>query len=118
VADVFDALSSDRYYRKAMPICDAYDFVAGRGGRDFDPEVIDLFRTYVAPYPPGSRVVLSDGTCGLVKEVRQPAVRFPIVRIIMDASRELVTPWDVDLSKSRELTIVATEFELPASVHA
>jgi HD-GYP domain-containing protein (c-di-GMP phosphodiesterase class II) len=118
VADVFDALSSDRYYRKAMPICDAYDFVAGRGGRDFDPEVIDLFRTYVAPYPPGSRVVLSDGTCGLVKEVRQPAVRFPIVRIIMDASRELVTPWDVDLSKARELTIVATEFELPASVHA
>jgi hypothetical protein len=62
--------------------------------------------------------VLSDGSCGLVKEVRQQAVRFPIVRIIMDASREPVTPWEVDLSKSRELTIVATEFELPTSVHA
>jgi HD-GYP domain-containing protein (c-di-GMP phosphodiesterase class II) len=114
VADVFDALTSDRYYRKAMPRYEAYDFVAGRGGRDFDPEVVDLFRTLVTPYPPGTGVVLSDGSRGLVKEVRQRAVKSPVVRIIMSASGEMVTPQEIDLSRSPELTIVSTEFEIPS----
>jgi len=118
VADVFDALTSDRYYRRALPMDEAYDFVVDGGGRDFDPEVVNLFRSVVAPYPPGTRVVLSDGNCGLVKEVRPDAVKAPIVRIIVDASGALVPAFEVDLSRSPELTIVSTEFEIPASAHA
>lgn len=114
-ADVFDALTSDRCYRQALPAHEGYDFIVGRAGIDFDPEVVDIFRSFVAPYPPGTRVVLSDGNRGLVKDVRQDAVKSPIVRIIMDASGELVTPWEVDLSKSPELTIVSTQFEVPES---
>jgi HD-GYP domain-containing protein (c-di-GMP phosphodiesterase class II) len=115
VADVFDALTSDRYYRRALPMNEAYDFIAGRAGRDFDPEVVDLFRSVVAPYPPGTRVVLSDGNCGLVKDVRPHDVKRPLVRIIVDATGALVTPYEVDLAASPKLTIVATEFEIPAA---
>jgi HD-GYP domain-containing protein (c-di-GMP phosphodiesterase class II) len=113
VADVFDALTSDRYYRKALAIHEGYDFVVDRSGKDFDPEVVDLFKTCVAPYPPGTPVVLSDGNCGLVKEVRQQAVKSPVVRIIVDASGALVTPHDIDLSQARDITIVSTAFEVP-----
>lgn len=43
VADVFDALSSDRVYRPAMPIDECLEIM--RAGREshFDPEVLDVF---------------------------------------------------------------------------
>ena len=112
-ADVFDALTSDRCYRQALPPHEGYDMIVRGAGRDFDPDVVDIFKSFVAPYPPGTRVVLSDGTCGLVKEVRPDAVTTPIVRIILDASRTVVSPREIDLSRSMEITIVSTEFELP-----
>ena len=118
VADVFDALTSERYYKKAMPLPEAYEYIERRSGVDFDPEVVDVFKSFVAPYPPGTRVVLSDGNRGFVKTVRQEAVKSPIVRIVMDASGCLVTPREIDLSTSPQLTIVATHFDLPESVPA
>lgn len=113
VADVFDALTSDRYYRKALAIHEGYDFIVERNGKDFDPEVVDLFKVCVAPYPPGTPVVLSDGNCGLVKEVRQHTVKSPVVRIIVDATGALIAPRDIDLSKTPGITIVSTAFEVP-----
>jgi HD-GYP domain-containing protein (c-di-GMP phosphodiesterase class II) len=118
VADVFDALTSDRFYRKALPIHEGYDFIVARSAVDFDPEVIDIFKSFVAPFPAGSGVVLSDGSCGLVKEVRQGAVKSPVVRIISDASGAAVPPREIDLATSPDLTIISTEFKLPASVLA
>ena len=113
VADVFDALTSDRYYRKALAIHEGYDFIVERNGKDFDPEVVDLFKVCVAPYPPGTPVVLSDGNCGLVKEVRQHTVKSPVVRIIVDATGAVIAPRDIDLSKTPGITIVSTAFEVP-----
>jgi HD-GYP domain-containing protein (c-di-GMP phosphodiesterase class II) len=118
VADVFDALTSDRYYRKAMPLPEACDFIERRSGTDFDPEVVDVFKSFVAPYPPGTRVVLSDGYCGLVKEVRADAVRQPIVRIIMDPSGAMIPPREIDMAKVPGLTVVSTQFNVPATASA
>jgi HD-GYP domain-containing protein (c-di-GMP phosphodiesterase class II) len=114
VADVYDALTSDRYYRKALPTHEGYFFIVERGGRDFDPEVVEVFASFVAPYPPGTPVVLSDGYRGLVKEVHQHAVTKPVVRIIADRSGDMVTPREIDLARTPELSVVSTEFELPS----
>lgn len=43
VADVYDALSSDRPYRKAMPPFDAKEIIVKGKGVDFDPKVVDAF---------------------------------------------------------------------------
>ena len=43
VADVFDALTSDRPYRPALPNHTAYDMMAAERGRHFDPAVLDAF---------------------------------------------------------------------------
>ncbi|MGO9894995.1 MAG: HD-GYP domain-containing protein [Bryobacteraceae bacterium] len=40
--DALDALSSDRSYRKALPLHEAMREVALRAGASFDPEVVDL----------------------------------------------------------------------------
>jgi HD-GYP domain-containing protein (c-di-GMP phosphodiesterase class II) len=118
VADVFDALTSDRYYRKAMPVAEACAFIERRTGTEFDAEVVDIFKSFVAPYPPGTRVVLSDGHSGFVMTVRPDAVRTPVVRLVVNPAGELMTPREIDLSTMPQLTVVATEFELPASTLA
>ena len=43
VADVYDALTSDRPYRKAMSPFDAKEILLKGNGTDFDPRVIDAF---------------------------------------------------------------------------
>jgi HD-GYP domain-containing protein (c-di-GMP phosphodiesterase class II) len=43
VADVFDALTSDRPYRKAMPYAAARDIIAKDAGQHFDPAVVEAF---------------------------------------------------------------------------
>ncbi|HLA19523.1 MAG TPA: HD domain-containing phosphohydrolase [Dehalococcoidia bacterium] len=43
VADAFDAMTTDRPYRKAMPIKDAIEELRRHRGSQFDPEVVDAF---------------------------------------------------------------------------
>ena len=43
VADVYDALTSDRPYRKAMAPIEAKEILLKGRGTDFDPRVIDAF---------------------------------------------------------------------------
>ena len=117
VADVYDALTSNRYYRKAMPPNEGYDFIVERAGKDFDPEVVDIFKTFVSPFPEGTCVLLSDGTRALVAEVRQHAVKAPRVRIIADADGAICEPREVELAEQPSLTIVSTA-DVPAAAPA
>ena len=43
VADVYDSLTSDRPYRKAMSPFDAKDIIVKGSGTDFDPKVVEAF---------------------------------------------------------------------------
>ena len=43
VADHFDAMTSDRPYRKAMSPLDVKEMIAKGAGTDFDPKVVDAF---------------------------------------------------------------------------
>ncbi|HXB64918.1 MAG TPA: HD domain-containing phosphohydrolase [Solirubrobacteraceae bacterium] len=43
IADVFDALSSDRVYRAAFPVKSAIEMMQDERGRHFDPELFDTF---------------------------------------------------------------------------
>ena len=43
VADVFDAVSSRRCYREALPLEECYSIILRGRGQDFDPDVVDAF---------------------------------------------------------------------------
>lgn len=43
VADVFDAVSAKRCYRDAMPLEQCYDIIQKGRGKDFDPDIVDIF---------------------------------------------------------------------------
>lgn len=44
VADVFDALTSNRPYKKAWPLNEALEFLYSNSGSHFDPQVIEAFK--------------------------------------------------------------------------
>ena len=41
IADVFDALVSDRVYKKAIPPEEAFAIIVNDAGTHFDPEIVD-----------------------------------------------------------------------------
>jgi putative nucleotidyltransferase with HDIG domain len=43
VADVYDALSTDRPYRKALPLDEVVDYIKQGSGTRYDPKVVDAF---------------------------------------------------------------------------
>lgn len=43
VADVFDAVSSKRCYRDAMPLEECFQIIMNGRGTDFDPDIVDAF---------------------------------------------------------------------------
>jgi putative two-component system response regulator len=43
IADVFDALTSDRPYKPAWPVAAAVDHIQARAGTDFDPALVESF---------------------------------------------------------------------------
>lgn len=49
LADVFDALTNDRVYRKAMPLEEALAEIELQRGRHFDPEMVDAFLQIIRP---------------------------------------------------------------------
>jgi PAS domain S-box-containing protein len=47
LADVFDALSCERVYKKAWPMDKIIDFVASERGKHFDPNLVDMFMAHI-----------------------------------------------------------------------
>lgn len=43
VADVFDALISERCYKKALPVSEGLDIIKASSGKSFDPIIVDAF---------------------------------------------------------------------------
>jgi two-component system response regulator RpfG len=47
VADVYDALVSERPYKHAWPIQAALEYMEGQRGKHFDPQCLDAFKSQV-----------------------------------------------------------------------
>lgn len=61
VADAFDAIRSDRPYRKGRSLTDSVAILSARSGELFDPDVIDAFRRVAARMNPPSISSTSTG---------------------------------------------------------
>ncbi len=82
VADVYDALISDRPYRKAVLPSDAVEYVMGGSGLFFDPDIVKVFVQKVAPYPLGTCVRLSNGKVGIVVGNYEDACLRPKLKLL------------------------------------
>lgn len=66
VADVYDALTSERIYKKAMLPGKALSLMYGLREKDFHPGMVERFIKCLGIYPIGSLVRLSSGEHGVV----------------------------------------------------
>lgn len=107
IADVYDAVSSDRVYRTRRPSHEAYELVLGSSGSAFDPELVKLFARIVAPYPVGTAVVLSTGERGLVAANHAAHCTRPTIRITHDPSgARLAQPHEIELIEHLSVTVM------------
>jgi HD-GYP domain-containing protein (c-di-GMP phosphodiesterase class II) len=91
IADVFDALTSNRPYRKALSPSEALEYIMGNGGIHFDPQIIGTFVEGIALYPVGTKVELNNGMHGIVVKNYPNLGTRPVVKILSDAKEPSIT---------------------------
>jgi len=97
VADVYDAVTSERVYKPAGPPRLGVRVIREGAGTQFCPEVVRHFSAIVMPYPVGHELTLPDGRVGVVSDVDPAAPELPTVRVLDNGSvSELV----VDMRES------------------
>jgi hypothetical protein len=103
---VYDALTSDRVYRKAMDLHGAMSIILAGSGKQFDPKLVGAFQRVVGIYPIGSSVHLNDGCIARVVQQNEGVVR-PIVQLLRDGrGDELADKKIIDLMTDETLYIV------------
>ena len=103
VADVFDAITSQRPYAAARPASFGWQTILENAGTQFDASIVETFRKVVAPYPPGSEMPLADGRRAVVVAVSGTRIDLPLVRVHLDAAGRPIEPQELDLGKHPEL---------------
>ena len=83
VADVFDALVTDRPYHKHYTPSDAIEMMNSMIGH-FDIDVYKLFLKTIVLYPVGTLVTLSDGSKATVVENNKANILRPVVQRVED----------------------------------
>ncbi len=71
IADVFDALTSDRVYRRAFSVGRAVKMMLEQRGRHFDPVLLDAFMEVLGRSGPDARAQITSNPQALLAEVRE-----------------------------------------------
>jgi len=106
VADVYDALTSNRPYRVPMQTAEAIEYVMGSVGSQFDYDVVKAFLQKIELYPVGTYVELSDQRVAVVMNNVNPLR--PVVKCV--ATGEVLDL--LNDSRCLSLTIINT-YDLP-----
>lgn len=108
IADVYDAMTSDRSYRKAIIPSEVIEYIMGNSETIFDPELVDVFIKKIAPYPTGTCVELSNGLTGIVIENYESYCMRPRVRIYKDQNQD-VEMYEINLADKDFLNVTITK---------
>lgn len=108
VADVFDAITSNRVYRKAMLPSEGLEILYAGSGTLFDQKVIEAFRLAVAMYPVGLSVVLNDGRRGIVSGQNTGYGDRPRIRVLEKHGKKVI-PYEIDLKNELSVTITSCD---------
>jgi len=110
ICDVFDALTSDRSYRRAAPVNEAMEYLLGAGGNEFSVETIKSFSESINVFPKDTLVCLSDGREGIIYEANNEIHSRPKIKIYGEEGSE-VTTYVVDLMDCNNIVIDRVLYE-------
>jgi putative nucleotidyltransferase with HDIG domain len=99
IVDIYDALSSERCYKSAMPPTDALKKLFEWSGSYLNRSLVEKFVRHMGIYPIGTVVRLRSGFIGVVVEQGERSLLDPVVRAVYDTKRDrLVIPFEINLS--------------------
>ena len=113
IADVYDAMRSQRHYQQAFPTDRILEVMKANDGRQFDQHLLRRFVQLLGIYPAGNLVRLDSGEVAVVLTAHAPDPRRPRVRVVMNADgQRLDLPYDLNLweqenASSRTRAIIA-----------
>ncbi len=99
IADVYDALTTKRVYKDAMNPGEALEYLMANTGGQFNREMVEVFLQYIAPYPLGVIVELSNGKTGFVVENHRDMLSRPTIRLMNGDMLNLLEELDITITK-------------------
>ncbi len=112
LADVFDALVSDRCYRGRLSSNHAVNHLIENAESKYDTKLVSVLIKHIAIYPNGSMVRLSNNVIGIVKEQNMNFPLRPIIRVTTDDKGNDIEMYEIDLMKLLSITITESEIEM------
>jgi putative nucleotidyltransferase with HDIG domain len=98
IADVYDAMRSQRKYQQALPSERVLEVLKRSDGKQFDQNLVRRFVQLVGIYPVGNLVKLDTGEIGVVLKVHAPDPYRPQVKIVFDRQgRRIDLPYEINL---------------------
>jgi len=109
IVDVYDAITADRCYHKAMPATEALRKMWEWSANHFDRTLLQAFMKCVGIYPVGTLVKLESGLIGVVVDQNAQSLLTPKVKAVFHStSMRSITPSVIDLAKGND-KILSTE---------
>jgi cyclic di-GMP phosphodiesterase len=102
IIDIYDALTSERCYKKSMPPTDALKKIFEWSTNYLNRQLVERFIAHVGIYPLGTVVRMRSGHIGVVINHGERGMLYPTVRAVYDTrAAAFVQPHNIDLSKPR-----------------
>lgn len=109
VADVYDAMSNDRVYKKRMMPDKVFREITHLGDKHFDTQIMETFAKHISIYPTGTGVILNSGHRGIVLHQNKLYPESPVVRVFTPKEHHYKRLYfDVDLSLNTKWFIIDT----------
>jgi HD-GYP domain-containing protein (c-di-GMP phosphodiesterase class II) len=103
IADVYEALTAERPYKKRMPPHRAMATIVKEAGRQFDRELVRAFARAIGMFPVGTWVRLSNGRTGLVARTSPAHPGLPLVRTLEGEGEDVAgETFDLSAPECRE----------------
>jgi len=107
IADVFDALSSNRVYRRKLHINEVVEYITSLSAQHFDKHIVESFVKHVIVYGVGTGVILNTLEKGIVVRLNKALPTRPVIRVIFDkAGKKLTQYYEIDLSTKVNVSII------------
>jgi putative nucleotidyltransferase with HDIG domain len=114
IADVYDAMRSQRAYQQAFPTDRILAVLQRNDGKQFDQNLVRRFAQLVGIYPAGNLVRLDSGEVAVVVRTYAPDPYRPRVRVVMTKDgQKLEHPYDLNLWEVAEKQQGPTTIQAP-----
>lgn len=107
ICDVYDALTSNRVYRKGVPPHQAIEYLISMGNHQFDYELIRVFLKQICIYPTGTLVRLATGEEAVVIKNYEDWPTRPVVAVSKDVCGNVLNKViKIDLTRNPSNSII------------